>query len=67
MTRTAPAKTPARCPAAYSMATMAQELWQALEKAGITRFALVGHALGGLIGLQLALDKPRAVQRPGAG
>lgn len=48
-------------PAAYSMATMAQELWQALEKAGITRFALVGHALGGLIGLQLALDKPRAV------
>ena len=45
----------------YSMATMAQELFLALQAAGIMRFALVGHALGALIGLQLALDYPRAV------
>ncbi len=54
-------------PADYSMATMAQELLSALQAAGITRFALVGHALGALIGLQLALDRPEAVERPGAG
>jgi pimeloyl-ACP methyl ester carboxylesterase len=34
---------------------------QALQAAGISRFALVGHALGALIGLQLALDFPDAV------
>jgi aminoacrylate hydrolase len=33
-------------PADYSMATMAQELKQALQAAGVSRFALVGHALG---------------------
>ena len=48
-------------PAGYSMATMAQELNQALQAAGISRFALVGHALGALIALQLALDFPDAV------
>ncbi len=48
-------------PADYSMATMAQELFRALQAAGIARFALVGHALGALIGLQLALDHPEAV------
>ncbi len=37
-------------PADYSMATMAQELFSALQATGITRFALVGHALGALIG-----------------
>jgi aminoacrylate hydrolase len=47
-------------PAGYSMATMAQELNQALQAAGIC-FALVGHALGALIALQLALDFPEAV------
>jgi pimeloyl-ACP methyl ester carboxylesterase len=34
----------------------AGELFSALQAAGIARFALVGHALGALIGLQLALD-----------
>ena len=42
-------------PADYSLATMAGELFSALQAAGIARFALVGHALGALIGLQLAL------------
>lgn len=48
-------------PASYSMATMAQELYASLQEAGVTRFALVGHALGALIGLQLALDFPETV------
>ena len=48
-------------PAGYSMAQMAQELYAALLEAGIGRFALVGHALGALIGLQLALDHPEAI------
>ncbi|EOY9170974.1 TPA: pyrimidine utilization protein D [Raoultella ornithinolytica] len=48
-------------PAGYSMAIMAQELNQALQAAGISRFALVGHALGALIALQLALDFPDAI------
>lgn len=48
-------------PAGYSLATMAGELFSALQAAGIARFALVGHALGALIGLQLALDRPEAV------
>ncbi|MGX3155206.1 pyrimidine utilization protein D [Klebsiella pneumoniae] len=48
-------------PAGYSLATMAGELFSALRAAGIARFALVGHALGALIGLQLALDRPEAV------
>jgi aminoacrylate hydrolase len=39
---------------------------QALAGGGIARFALVGHALGALIGLQLALDIPSG-KRPGAG
>ncbi len=38
-----------------------RELFSALQAAGIARFALVGHALGALIGLQLALDRPEAV------
>lgn len=48
-------------PAGYSMATMAQELYAALQEAGVSRFALVGHALGALIGLQLALDFSEAI------
>ncbi|WP_142502143.1 pyrimidine utilization protein D [Klebsiella sp. 2680] len=48
-------------PADYSMATMAEELYAALQGAGIMRFVLVGHALGALIGLQLALDYPEAI------
>lgn len=48
-------------PADYSLATMAGELFSALQAAGIARFALVGHATGALIGLQLALDRPEAV------
>lgn len=50
-------------PEGYSMAMMAAELAAALAEHGIERFDLIGHALGGLIGLQLALDYPQRVGR----
>ncbi|ORM74923.1 pyrimidine utilization protein D [Pantoea wallisii] len=50
-------------PEGYSMAMMARELADALARHGITRYDIVGHALGGLIGLQLALDYPQQVGR----
>lgn len=52
---------PDTLPEGYSMAQMAQELAQALASAGISRYCVVGHALGALIGLQLALDNPDTV------
>ncbi|UDJ80671.1 pyrimidine utilization protein D [Kosakonia oryzae] len=52
---------PATLPDGYSMQAMAAELYQALQAEGINRFCLIGHALGALIGLQLALDYPQAV------
>lgn len=48
-------------PEDYSLPQMADELWLALAEAGITRFCVVGHALGALIGLQLAVDHPAAL------
>lgn len=48
-------------PEGYSLAQMADELAIALAEAGIARYCVVGHALGALIGLQLALDRPDAL------
>ena len=45
----------------YSIAQMAAELHQALVAAGIEHYAVVGHALGALVGMQLALDYPASV------
>ena len=50
-------------PEGYSMAMMAAELADALALHGILRFSLIGHALGGLMGMQLALDYPDRVER----
>ncbi len=52
---------PDTLPEGYSLAQMAQELSLALAAAGISRYCVVGHALGALIGLQLALDHPDAL------
>ncbi len=40
---------------------MAAELHQALVAAGIEHYVVVGHALGALVGMQLALDYPASV------
>ncbi|MEZ3498152.1 pyrimidine utilization protein D [Pantoea sp. KPR_PJ] len=50
-------------PENYSLAMMASELAQALAQHNIMRFGIVGHALGGLVGLQLAHDYPERVER----
>ncbi len=54
-------------PAGYSLATMAGELFSALQAAGIARFALVGHALGGADWPAAGARSPRGGERPGAG
>ncbi len=53
-------------PADYSLATMAGELFSALQAAGIARFALVGHARGADWPAAGARS-PRGGERPGAG
>ena len=50
-------------PEGYSMAMMTAELADALQQHDIQHDDIVGHALGGLIGLQLALDFPERVGR----
>ncbi|WP_277975670.1 pyrimidine utilization protein D [Pantoea endophytica] len=50
-------------PDGYSMTMMAAELAETLEQHGIQHYDIIGHALGGLIGLQLALDFPQRVGR----
>ena len=50
-------------PEGYSLAMMAAELAEALEQHQIARYSVAGHALGGLIGLQMALDHPDRVER----
>jgi aminoacrylate hydrolase len=47
----------------YSIADMAAELASMLAPIGIERCHFIGHALGGLIGLQLALDRPGLLDR----
>ena len=51
---------PDTLPEGYSLAQMADELAQALADAGIARQRR-RHALGALVGLQLALDRPDAL------
>lgn len=56
-------RSPDTLPEGYSMQDMARELAQALGAQGIERYDIIGHALGGMVALQLALDYPERVQR----
>lgn len=56
-------RSPDALPEGYSLAMMAEELASELARHNILRFDLIGHALGGLIGLQMALDYPERVAR----
>jgi aminoacrylate hydrolase len=53
----------AELPDGYAMAHMADELAAMLDQIGVARCHLMGHALGGLIGLQLALSRPALIDR----
>ena len=49
-------------PANYSISHMADELVALLKKLEVQACHFVGHALGGLVGLQLSLSKPDLLQ-----
>ena len=46
----------------YSISNMAQDVLEVLDSVGVDRVHFVGHALGGLIGLQLALHAPQRLR-----
>ncbi len=51
-------RTGGEVPADGGIAAMADDVLEIAEQLGLTRFDFIGHALGGLIGLDLALRKP---------
>jgi aminoacrylate hydrolase len=56
-------RSPGSLPAGYSVADMAAELACLLRELAVSKCHFVGHALGGLVGLQLALDRPDLIDR----
>ena len=56
-------RSPDTLPQGYSMGDMAAELAGELAALGIGRYDVVGHALGGMVAMQLALDYPQRVSR----
>jgi aminoacrylate hydrolase len=54
---------PGNLPEGYAVADMAREAGALLDELGVGRCAFIGHALGGLIGLRLAHDRPALVER----
>jgi aminoacrylate hydrolase len=50
-------------PPDYAIADMAAEVATLLDELGVVKAHVIGHALGGLIGLQLAVDQPALVDR----
>lgn len=56
-------RSPGALPAGYAIADMAAEVSTLLDELNVTRTHFIGHALGGLIGLQLALDRPSLLDR----
>ncbi|MGI4837680.1 MAG: pyrimidine utilization protein D [Janthinobacterium lividum] len=55
-------RSPATLADDYSIADMARELLTLLDGIEVQRCHFIGHALGGLVGLQLALQRPQLLQ-----
>lgn len=55
------ARSAADLPDTHSISDMADDLAEVLQASGTKRAHIIGHALGGLIGLELALRDPKAV------
>lgn len=56
-------RSPREVPEDCSISGMADDVVEVLDAAGIERCHLVGHAIGGLIGLDLALRRPERLER----
>lgn len=56
-------RSPGALPDGYTIADMAAEAAAMLDGLGAGKCHFIGHALGGLIGLQLALDRPDLIDR----
>lgn len=56
-------KSPAQLPSSYSIDDMAREALALLDRLDIARADFMGHALGGLVGLQMALLEPARLGR----
>lgn len=51
-------RSPATLPSDYRIAHMAEELIKLLDTLNVTQSHFIGHALGGLVGLELAMAQP---------
>lgn len=56
-------RSPGDIPSGYAIADMAAEAASMLDEIGVTHCRFVGHALGGLIGLALAHERPGLIER----
>ena len=54
-------RSPAALPEAYAIADMARDVIEILDATNTSQCHFAGHALGGLVGLQLALDAPSRI------
>ncbi|MFH0134621.1 pyrimidine utilization protein D [Variovorax sp. VaC1] len=54
-------RSPAALPEAYAIADMARDVIDMLDATNTAQCHFAGHALGGLVGLQLALDAPERI------
>ncbi|MES2531842.1 MAG: pyrimidine utilization protein D [Pseudomonadota bacterium] len=54
-------RSPEALKAGYTIADMARDVVEVLDATATAQCVLIGHALGGLVGLQLALDAPARV------
>lgn len=56
-------RSPAELPEGYRIADMAADVLALVDELGIERCDFVGHALGGLVGLEVALQRPALIRR----
>jgi aminoacrylate hydrolase len=54
-------RSPAALPEAYAIEDMAKDVLEILDATNTSQCHFAGHALGGLVGLQLALDAPSRI------
>jgi aminoacrylate hydrolase len=61
--QTGTGRSPGALPDGYTIADMAGDVLMLLDSLGVVKCHFMGHALGGLVGLQLALDQPGRIDR----